>query len=59
MWLTEQQEIREGMARTFQSLFSENMEGRADIVGLPFVSLTLEEVGSLEVSFKEEEVFIA
>ena len=47
------------MARAFQSLFSENMEGRADIAGLPFVSLISEEVGSLEVSFKEEEIFIA
>ena len=40
MWLTEEQEIREGVARAFQSLFSDNMEGRADIAGLPFVSLS-------------------
>ena len=33
--------------------------GRADIASLPFVSLTLREAGSLEVSFKEEEIFTA
>ena len=59
VWLTEKQEIREGVARTFQSLFSDNMKGRVGIVVLPFVSLTLEEAGSLEVSLKEDEIFIA
>ena len=58
VWLTEKQEIREGVARAFQSLFSNNMKGRVGIVVLPFVSLTLEEAGSLEVSLKEDEIFI-
>ena len=53
VWLPEEQEIREGVAGAFQCLFSDN------IASLPFVSLTLEEAGSLEVSFKEEEIFTA
>ena len=59
VWLPEKQEIREGVAGAFQCLFSDNMVGRADIASLPFVSLTLEEARSLEVSFKEEEIFTA
>ena len=59
VWLIEEKEIREGVAGAFQSLFSDNMVGRAGITSLPFVSLTPGEAGSLEVSFKEEEIFIA
>ena len=59
VWLTEEQEIKEGVGRAFQSLFSDNMEGRVGIASLPFVSLNPEEARSLEVSFKEEEIFTA
>ena len=52
VWLIEDKEIREGVAGAFQSLFFDNMVGRAGITSLPFVSLTPGEAGSLEVSFK-------
>ena len=47
------------MARVFQKHLTDSMEWREDIHGLSFVSLSPEEVGSLEVAFREEEVFIA
>ena len=51
--------MREGISNAFQSLLSNNMDWRAEIEGLSFTSLNSEEVGSLEVPFREEEVFIA
>ena len=51
--------MREGISNAFQSLFSDNMDWRAEIDGLPFASLNPEEASSLEVPFREEEVFIA
>ena len=59
VWLTEDQEMREGISNAFQSLFLDNMDWRAEIDGLSFASLNPEEAGSLEVPFREEEVFIA
>ena len=51
--------MREGISNAFQSLFSDNMDWRAEIDGMSFASLNPEKAGSLEVPFREEEVFIA
>ena len=42
-WLFGKQEIRERVANAFKSLLNESMEWRANIEGLPFMALTLEE----------------
>ena len=59
VWLIEDQEMREGISNAFQSLFLDNMDRRAEIDGLSFASLNPKEAISLEVPFREEEVFIA
>ena len=59
VWLIEDQEMREGIPNAFQSLLSDNMAWTAEIKGLSFASLNPKEAGSLEVPFREEEIFIA
>ena len=57
-WISGEQEIREGVVTAFKSLLNESMGWRANIEGLPFVALTLEEATSLEFPFREEKFFL-
>ena len=59
LWLTEDQEIREGVSNAFQPFLSDNWEWRAEIDNLSFATLNLEEARRLEVPFREEEVLKA
>lgn len=51
LWLTEEQDIREGVANAFQTLLSKSMDWRTKINDLQFDSLIEEEASRLEVSF--------
>ncbi|RVW78514.1 Transposon TX1 uncharacterized 149 kDa protein [Vitis vinifera] len=55
-WLTEDQEVREGIVTAFQNLLSEEPGWRADIEGLHLNQLTSREAEDLEKPFTEEEV---
>ena len=55
-WLTEGQEIREGVANAFQQFLSDKMERRAELDGLTFTALNSVEASSLEVPFREDEI---
>ena len=57
--LTEEQETREGVAHAFQQFISDKMEWRAELDGLTFSALNLEEVGSLEVPFRQDQIISA
>ena len=59
IWLTEDQEIREGVTNAFHLILSDNMDWRAEIDGLSFSTLKFEEARSLEVPFKEDKVLEA
>ena len=50
--------MREGIARTFQTLLTDNLDRRTEIDGLPFSTLNPDEARSLELPFREGEVFI-
>ena len=56
VWLTEEQDVREGVANAFHQLLSENSDWKADIEGLHLDLLSLQESESLELPFFEEEV---
>ncbi|WJZ84046.1 hypothetical protein VitviT2T_003674 [Vitis vinifera] len=58
-WLLEEQEIREGIASTFQSLLSEDMGWKADIGGLRLDQISQQEAETLERPFTEEEIYVA
>ncbi|RVW45832.1 LINE-1 reverse transcriptase-like [Vitis vinifera] len=58
-WLLEEQEIREGIASTFQSLLSEDMGWKADIGGLRLDRISQQEAETLERPFTEEEIYVA
>ena len=49
--------LRKGIADACQAWLPDDLAWRAEIDGLPFATLSPEEVGSLEVPFREEEVF--
>ena len=59
VWLTEEQDVREGVANAFHQLLSESSEWKADIKGLQLDHLSLQEAESLELPFSEEEVRFA
>ena len=54
--LTEEREIREGVANAFQQQFSESSGWKADIGSLPFNQICVQEAEMLEVPFTEGEV---
>ena len=58
-WLSEESEVREGIARACQTLLIDKLDRRAAIDGLPFSTMSLDKARSLELPLKEGEVFIA
>ena len=56
MWLTKEQEVREGVANTFQQLLSESSDWKADIGGLQLKQISQQEAELLELPFSEFEV---
>ena len=42
-----------GLSMLFQSLLSDNLNWRAELVGLPFTSISSEEARGLELPFRE------
>ena len=59
VWLTKEQEVRQGIVNVFQQLFSEELGWRADIEGLHLHRLNFQEAGNLELPFSEEEIHFA
>ena len=59
MWLTKEQEVREGVANTFQQLLSESSDWKADIGGLQLKQISQQEAELLELPFSESEVHAA
>ncbi|KAJ9687213.1 hypothetical protein PVL29_015891 [Vitis rotundifolia] len=57
--LTEERDIREGVANVFQQQFSESSGWKADIGSLPFNQLCLQEAEMLVIPFTESEVHSA
>ena len=55
-WLSEEQEVREGIVNTFQQLLSEDMGRKADIGRLQFDHINQQEAENLEVPFTEAEI---
>ena len=58
VWISDELELREGISNAFQSWLSDDMAWKAEIDGLPFATLSLEEANSLELPFREDGVFI-
>ncbi|RVW48469.1 putative ribonuclease H protein [Vitis vinifera] len=58
-WLSEEQEVREGIVNTFQQLLSEDMGWKADIGRLQFDHISQQEAENLEVPFTEAEIHTA
>ena len=58
-WLTEDQEVREGIVNAFQNLLSEELGWRADIEGLQLNQLNSREAEVLKLPFTEEEIHFA
>ena len=56
VWLTKEQDVREGVANAYHQMLSENAEWKADIGGLQLDHLSLQETENLELPFSEEEV---
>ena len=59
VWISDELELREGISNAFQSWLSDDKAWRAEIDGLPFVTLSPEEASSVELPFRGEEVFTA
>ena len=59
VWMTEDQEVREGIVNAFQHLLSEEQGWRADIEGLHLNRLNSREAEVLELPFTEEEIYSA
>ena len=57
--LTEEQDVREGVANTYHQMLSGNSNWKADISGLQLDHLSLQEAENLEIPFFEEEVYFA
>ena len=56
VWLTEEQDVREGVANAYHQMLSENAEWKVNIGGLQLDHLSLQETENLELPFSEEEV---
>ena len=59
VWLSEEQEVREGVANAYQQLLSKNSEWKADIGRLQLEQINQQEAGNLELPFSEVEVHSA
>ncbi|XP_010650408.1 uncharacterized protein LOC104879402 [Vitis vinifera] len=59
VWLTEENDIREGIANAFKTLLSNPGEWRPSVSGLQFEMLEPLDANALETPFTEEEVFDA
>ena len=59
VWLTEEQEVRNGIVDAFQRLLTEDTEWKADIGGLDLNQISQQEADTLELPFTEEEVHSA
>ena len=59
VWISDELKLRKGIAYAWQAWLSDDMAWRAEIDGLPFATLSPEEASSLELPFREEEVFTA
>ena len=59
VWLTEEQEVREGIVNAFQQLLSEEPGWRVDIGGLHLHRLSFQEAENLELPFSKEEIHFA
>ncbi|RVX03217.1 LINE-1 reverse transcriptase-like [Vitis vinifera] len=59
VWLSEEQEVREGVVNVYQQLLSENLDWKADIGGLQLDQISQQEAEFLELPFSEEEVHSA
>ena len=57
-WLTEEEELRQGVVEAFKTLLSDIREWRASLDGLSFQRISEEEATRLELPFTEE-VFTA
>ncbi|RVW56699.1 putative ribonuclease H protein [Vitis vinifera] len=58
-WLSEEQEVREGIANAFHQLLSEDTGWKADIGRLQLDQISQQEVENLESLFTEDEVHMA
>ena len=56
VWLTKEQDVREGIANAYHQMLSENAKWKADIRGLQLDHLSLQEAENLELPFSKEEV---
>ena len=59
VWIFYELELREGISSAIQSWLFDDKAGKAEIDGLPFATLSPKEASSLELPFREEEVFTA
>ena len=59
VWLTEEKDVREGLANAFHQLLSEDSGWKTDIEGLHLEHLSIQEAESLELPFFEEEIRFA
>ena len=57
--ITEEQEVREGIANAYQQLLSESSGWKADIGGLLLKQISLSEAEALELPFFEVEIYAA
>ena len=58
-WLSEEQEVREGVANAFQQSLSEDMGWKADIGRLQLDQINQQEAENLEIHFSEAEIHSA
>ena len=59
VWLSEEQEVRNGIVDAFQRLLTEDSEWKADIGGVNLNQISQQEADILELPFMEEEVHSA
>ncbi|KAJ9685002.1 hypothetical protein PVL29_017148 [Vitis rotundifolia] len=59
VWLSEEQEIREGIANAFHQMLSEDSKWKADIGGLNLKQISPQEAESMELPFSNNEVHSA
>ncbi|RVW55329.1 putative ribonuclease H protein [Vitis vinifera] len=57
--ITEEQEVREGIANAYQQILSENPGWKADIGGILLKQISLSEAEALELPFSEVEIYAA
>ncbi|RVW39602.1 hypothetical protein CK203_090616 [Vitis vinifera] len=59
VWLSEEQDVKNGIVDAFQRLLTEDSEWKADIGGLDLNQISQQEADTLELPFTEEEVHLA